>query len=84
VTLDISHVTEAEEGKYTCTAENRLGVSVESLSLIVDDVIVCEEDEFRCKSGDQCIPKTKRCDKHHDCRDNSDEHHCRRSKTAPK
>ncbi|OXA52032.1 Basement membrane proteoglycan [Folsomia candida] len=76
--LEIAHLTKADEGKYTCTASNVAGSKSESLSLIVDDVILCKLNEFRCKSGDQCVPKEDRCDNERDCKDGSDEHHCRK------
>lgn len=55
--LEIAHLTKADEGKYTCTASNVAGSKSESLSLIVDDVILCKLNEFRCKSGDQVCRK---------------------------
>lgn len=32
---------------------------------------------YRCKSGDQCIPRDDRCDNERDCRDGSDEENCK-------
>src|ERR1051326_6028592 len=65
--FEIVHVTKADVGKYTCTAINALGSTSESLSLMVDDAILCKPNEFRCKSGDQCVPKEDRCDNERDC-----------------
>nr|XP_042908894.1 MAM and LDL-receptor class A domain-containing protein 2 [Parasteatoda tepidariorum] len=38
--------------------------------------IVCKEDEFRCKSGFQCIPESYVCDCAPECEDGSDELDC--------
>ncbi|GIZ02719.1 MAM and LDL-receptor class A domain-containing protein 1 [Caerostris extrusa] len=37
---------------------------------------LCYKDEFRCKSGQQCIPITWKCDCAYDCKDGSDEVGC--------
>jgi hypothetical protein len=76
--FEILSAVKADEGKYTCTAVNAAGSRSESLSLVVEGVdgILCNENEFRCKAGDQCIPKEDRCDGERDCKDGSDEHHC--------
>ncbi len=65
---EISHVTKDESGKYLCTAINQVGSASESLSLLIDDAILCKTNEFRCKSGDQCVPKEDRCDNERDCK----------------
>lgn len=36
----------------------------------------CRYDEYRCLSGDQCIPKSFQCDGEFDCQDKSDEIGC--------
>lgn len=35
--------------------------------------VECDEKQFRCKNGKQCIPKTWLCDGSLDCSDRSDE-----------
>lgn len=65
---EIAHLTKGDEGKYLCNASNSAGSKSESLSLIVDDAILCKANEFRCKSGDQCVPKEDRCDNERDCK----------------
>lgn len=36
----------------------------------------CEIEEFRCLSGNKCIPYKWRCDQYNDCSDESDEIDC--------
>ncbi|KAH8384977.1 hypothetical protein KR093_003920, partial [Drosophila rubida] len=38
--------------------------------------VKCAIDEFTCHDGEQCLSKSKRCNGHKDCNDNSDEEHC--------
>lgn len=37
---------------------------------------ICQADEYRCVSGDQCIPLSYQCDDQIDCQDRSDEIGC--------
>ncbi|VDK44457.1 unnamed protein product [Anisakis simplex] len=39
--------------------------------------------EFRCESGEQCIPKEWLCDGRNDCADGSDERFCRHDSFQP-
>lgn len=38
--------------------------------------IECKREEFKCSTGDQCIPMTEWCDSEIDCKDASDEIAC--------
>ena len=40
--------------------------------------VVCEEDEFPCHDGQQCITDMSHCDGIVQCDDGSDELHCRK------
>lgn len=40
--------------------------------------LACASYEFACASGDQCVISSYRCDGVFDCRDHSDEQHCRK------
>ncbi|XP_037708946.1 uncharacterized protein LOC119546595 isoform X2 [Drosophila subpulchrella] len=41
-----------------------------------EQCLVCEEDEFRCRSNEKCIAEKSRCDQNFDCIDGSDEEDC--------
>ncbi|XP_016998187.2 atrial natriuretic peptide-converting enzyme [Drosophila takahashii] len=41
-----------------------------------EQCLVCEEDEFRCRSNEKCIAEKLRCDQNFDCFDGSDEEDC--------
>ncbi|XP_017020791.1 uncharacterized protein [Drosophila kikkawai] len=41
-----------------------------------EQCLVCEEEEFRCRSNEKCIPENLRCDQNFDCFDGSDEEDC--------
>ncbi|KAH8293092.1 hypothetical protein KR044_001649, partial [Drosophila immigrans] len=41
-----------------------------------EQCLVCEHEEFRCRSNEKCIPEQLRCDLNYDCFDASDEEDC--------
>ncbi|KAH8403226.1 hypothetical protein KR222_008210 [Zaprionus bogoriensis] len=41
-----------------------------------EQCLVCEHEEFRCRSNEKCIPEQLRCDLNYDCLDASDEEDC--------
>lgn len=41
-----------------------------------EQCLVCEEEEFRCRSNEKCLPENLRCDLNLDCFDGSDEEDC--------
>ncbi|XP_017070078.2 uncharacterized protein LOC108107173 isoform X2 [Drosophila eugracilis] len=41
-----------------------------------EQCLICEQDEFRCRSNEKCIPEKLRCDQNFDCFDGSDEDDC--------
>ncbi|KAH8282188.1 hypothetical protein KR054_006085 [Drosophila jambulina] len=41
-----------------------------------EQCLVCEDEEFRCRSNEKCIPENLRCDLNLDCFDGSDEEDC--------
>ncbi|KAH8249245.1 hypothetical protein KR032_007584 [Drosophila birchii] len=41
-----------------------------------EQCLVCEDEEFRCRSNEKCIPENLRCDLNLDCFDGSDEDDC--------
>lgn len=41
-----------------------------------EQCLVCEHEEFRCRSNEKCIPESLRCDLNNDCFDSSDEEDC--------
>jgi len=41
-----------------------------------EQCLVCEHEEFRCRSNEKCIPENLRCDLNYDCFDASDEEDC--------
>ncbi|KAL7740822.1 hypothetical protein ACLKA6_013673 [Drosophila palustris] len=41
-----------------------------------EQCLVCEHEEFRCRSNEKCIPENLRCDLSDDCFDASDEEDC--------
>ncbi|XP_032582124.1 uncharacterized protein LOC6611547 isoform X2 [Drosophila sechellia] len=41
-----------------------------------EQCLVCEPDEFRCRSNEKCLVEKYRCDQNIDCMDGSDEQDC--------
>lgn len=41
-----------------------------------EQCLVCEHEEFRCRSNEKCIAESLRCDLNYDCFDASDEEDC--------
>ncbi|EDW64240.1 atrial natriuretic peptide-converting enzyme [Drosophila virilis] len=41
-----------------------------------EQCLVCDHEEFRCRSNEKCIPENLRCDLNYDCFDASDEEDC--------
>ena len=46
------------------------------LYIVYYAVSSCEETEFNCVTGSQCVNNSVQCDGHEDCDDGSDEYLC--------
>lgn len=61
-----------------------LGINLTFHCIQTDEVVVvgCNEVQYQCHEGDQCISKTALCDGTSDCPHGDDEHHCTTAASA--
>lgn len=38
--------------------------------------VTCNWNEFACRNGQQCVPKSAKCNNNYECQDYSDEDNC--------
>ncbi|XP_076325413.1 terribly reduced optic lobes isoform X10 [Tachypleus tridentatus] len=69
----LQNVQEENAGRYICTTVSHAGRTRDYVILNVQ--ASCEYFEFQCQDG-TCIDQRRRCDRHSDCPDYSDEYNC--------
>lgn len=50
--------------------------SVTNATTINTEFMTCNWNEFACRNGRQCVPKSAKCNNKYECQDNSDEDNC--------
>ena len=70
-----SHLCIPGQGStFRCACPRELVLNANQMTC--SEKLTCRQEEFRCTSGDMCIPKRWRCDGTAECSDHSDEAGC--------